>query len=104
MSEHTSSRGHDNRWFALLYCTRLKVHKGDVTILNLSLLFSALAALSAPWVAVAGLIVALALGYRFHIARNDPAFASSFDDVMQGAAQNVKSAVDSVVQDERGEE
>ena len=97
MSEHSASSR--SRWFSLLYATRVKVHKGNEPIINLSLLFSLLTVASAPWLAVAGLIVSLALGYRFHISRNDPAFGGSFDDVMQNAAQNVKNAVDSVVED-----
>lgn len=96
MSEHTtSSRG---RWFSLLYATRVQVSKGEVNVINLSLVFTLLAVMSAPWVAVAGLIAALALGYRFRISRNDPAFSGSFNDMMQNAARNVQNAVDSVVE------
>lgn len=101
MSEH--SHPSRSRWFSLLYATRVQVHKGDTPIVNLSLLFSLLAIMSAPWIAVIGLIASLALGYQFHISRNDPAFSGSFDDVVQNAAHNVKSAVDSVVKDETEE-
>ena len=101
MSEH--SHPSRNRWYNLLYATRVHVRKGDMPIINLSLLFSLLVVMSAPWLAVIGLIASLALGYQFHISRNDPAFGGSFDDVMQNAAHNVKSAVDSVVKDETEE-
>lgn len=101
--EHTTRneghRGGDGRWFSFLYRTRVKVSKGEIPILNLSLLFSILTVLSAPWLAVAGFIVALALGYRFGIERNAAGFASDFQEVVRDAAGNVKSAVDSVVKD-----
>ena len=82
-----------NNWFSFLYRTRVKVCKGDTTILNLSLIFSLLAVSTAPWLAVAGLIIALALGYRFSIEKNAPQFSGDFDEVMRGAAQNVKDAM-----------
>ena len=96
MSEHN----HSSRWFNLLYCTRVKVHKGQTPIINLSFIFTLLAAMSAPWVAVAGLIAALALGYRFSIQKNAPEFTANFDEVVRDAARNVKNAVDSVVTEE----
>ncbi len=86
--------------FSFLYRTRIKVDKGNTPILNLSLIFSILAVVSAPWLAVAGLIVALVLGYRFSIEKNAKGFADNFQDVVRGAAGNVKAAVDSVVKEE----
>lgn len=83
-----------NHWFSIFYRTRIKVCKADTTIVNLSLLFSLLAVLCAPWLVVAGFIIALALGYRFSIEKNAPQFSGDFDEVMRGAAQNVKDAVD----------
>ena len=83
-----------HRWFSVLYCTRIKVFKGQVPILNLSLLFMLLAVGSAPWVGVVGLIAALALGYRFCVERNSPDFCGDFDTVMQDAAQNVHHVMD----------
>ena len=71
------------RWFSFLYRTRVMVHQGDIPIVNLSLAFALLVAVSAPWVAVAGLAVALALGYR----------------MVHDAAEHVKAAVDKVVKD-----
>lgn len=95
----TSNNGSRQKWFSFLYRTRVKISKGETPILNLSILFTALAGLSAPWVAVAGFIVALALGYRFSVERNAPGFDTDFDEVVHNAARNVKSAVDSVVED-----
>ena len=83
-----------NRWFSLFYRTRIKVCKEQTTILNFSLLFSLLAVLSAPWLVVAGFIIALALGNRLAIEKNAAQFSGDFDEVMRDAAQNVRDAVD----------
>lgn len=88
------STNRKNHWFSVLYRTRVKVCKEQTTIINLSLIFSVLAISTAPWLAVAGLIIALALGYRFSIEKNAPQFSGDFDEVMRDAAQNVKNAVD----------
>ena len=96
MSEHN----HSSRWFNLLYCTRVKVHKGQTPIINLSFIFTLLAAMSAPWVAVAGIIAALALGYRFRIERNSPDFCGDLDAVVHDAARNVQQAVDQFTEKE----
>ena len=84
-----------NNVFSVLYRTRVKVQKDDTPILNLSLIFSVVAVCSAPWLAVIGLVVALVLGYRFSIERNAPEFSGNFQDVVNGAAANVKGAVNS---------
>ena len=81
------------RWFSFLYRTRVMVHQGDIPIVAL------LVAVSAPWVAVAGLAVALALGYRIHVERNAPGFSGDFQQVVHDAAEHVKAAVDKVVKD-----
>lgn len=103
MSEQNYNTQNEGRsgghWFSILYRTRVKVSKGDIPIINLSLLFSILALISAPWLVVVGFIVALALGYRFGIERGARGFASDFQEVVRDAAGNVKSAVDSVVKD-----
>ena len=75
------------RWFSFLYRTRVMVHQGDIPIVNLSLAFALLVAVSAPWVAVAGLAVALALGYRIHVERNSPGFSGDFQQVVHDAAE-----------------
>lgn len=66
------------RWFSFLYRTRVMVHQGDIPIVNLSLAFALLVAVSAPWVAVAGLAVALALGYRIMWSETRRAFPGTF--------------------------
>ena len=82
--------------FSFLYRTRVKVHKDSICLVNLSILFCLLAVGSAPWLVVAGGIIALALGYRFSMERNAPEFCGNWNEVVQDAAQNVKNAVDSL--------
>jgi len=72
-----------NSVFSFLYRTRVRVIKGSTTIMNLSLLFSLLSLLFAPWLVVIGCVVALVLGYRFSVAGNDPGFTESFHNVVQ---------------------
>jgi len=83
-------------FFSMLYRTRLMVTKGETTIVNLSLLFSVIALLCAPWLVIVGAIVALVLGYRFAIDRNAAAFDKDFEHVVKDAANNVKQVVEDV--------
>ena len=87
------------RWFSFLYRTRVMVHKEEIPIVNLSLAFALLAAISAPWLVIAGLAIALALGYRIHVERNAPGFSGDFQQVVRDAAGHVKVAVDQVVRE-----
>ena len=98
MSEQQSNR---NRWFSILYRTRIRVWKDQTPIVNLSLIFSILAVGTAPWLAAAGIVAAVAMGYRFGIEKNAAGFSGDLDEVVRDAAQNVKNAVDSVT--EKGE-
>ncbi len=94
MSENSNTGFDKSNLFSFLYRTRIQAKKGDVTIVNLSLIFSLLALLSAPWLVVIGIIVSLMMGYRFGVERNAAAFSGSFDTVVKTAASNVKSAVE----------
>ena len=80
-----------NHWFAYLYHNRIKVHKGETVIVNLSFFFALLVLMSAPWLAVAALILSLALGYRFGIEKNAPHFSETLDEVMRDAAKKVQT-------------
>ena len=82
--------------FATLYCTRILVNKGSAPIVNLSLLFCLIALLTAPWLVIGGAIAAVALGYKFSIARQAEGFCGNFDTVVREAKDNVRSAVDAV--------
>lgn len=88
----TAGRGGKNI-FTFLYRTRLKVNKGSVPVVNLSLLFCLIVLFFAPWILVVGGIMSLVLGYRFGIERNSKDFGESFDSVIKNAAGNAKSTV-----------
>lgn len=93
MSETTNTK---SNVFSFLYRNRVIVKKGETVIINLSLVFSIISVLVAPWLAVGGFIAALALGYRFSFLRNSPDFSGDLNAVVKGAANNVRSVVDSV--------
>ena len=94
--DNTGNR--DKGFFSVLYRTRFRASKNGETVVNLSLLFSIIALLSAPWLVILGLIAALMMGYRFSMDQHGPGFEQNFDDVVRNAAQNVKQAVDNVTE------
>jgi hypothetical protein len=94
--DHT--QGRDDRFFSKMYRTRFRVSKNGTTVINLSMLFSLISLLSAPWLVILGLLAALTMGYRFAVDKNGPGFEQSFDDVVKNAACNVKHAVDTVTE------
>ena len=83
----------NNGIFSTLYCTRIRLFKGETPIVNLSLLFCLIALLVAPWLVIGGAIVALALGYRFTTANSSEDFDGSFRDVIHNAKANVRNAM-----------
>lgn len=103
-TNNTGSTNNTNKtgFFNLAYRTRLVIRKGEATIVNLSVLFSVISLLCAPWLVVIGAIVALVLGYRFNIERNAPAFDKDFENLVKDAADNVKQAVENVTSNEAG--
>ena len=77
-----------------LYQFRLKVRKGSVTILNLSLLFSILALIISPHLVIIGAILMLILGYHVSFDKHDSDFASdNLERMVRNAGENVKDAV-----------
>lgn len=87
-----------------LYQARFKIRKGDVVIVNLSLLFSLLALLISPHLVIVGAIVTLLLGYRLSFDKHDPDFASAnLEKMVRNASQNVKDSVTSMVQEFTGD-
>ena len=86
--------------FNTLYRLRVKVTKGEITILNLSSLFSLLALLIAPWVVVIGLVLVFVLGYRIRLERDSAEFADdNVEDMFRHAGNNVRSTVNQIAQD-----
>ena len=81
-----------------LYRCRVKVHKGSIPVLNLSVIYAGACLLFAPHITVAGIIIAMVLGYRFSFSQMDEDFASdNLKQTVKNAAENAKAAVDSVV-------
>ena len=82
-----------------LYRSRIKVSKGDTTVVNLSVLFGGACLLLAPHMTIAGIIISMLLGYKFSFSSMDAVFSSdSLEKMVRNAAQNAKSSVSSVVQ------
>ena len=87
-----------NSIFNKLYATRIVIKRNSATIVNLSLLFSLIALLTAPWLVIGGSIAALALGYDFSIVRNAAGFKSDFRTVVQEAKDNIHNMVDAATE------
>ena len=87
-----------------LYRSRLKIRKGETSIINVSILFAILCLVFAPHMTIAGVIVSMILGYQFSFSKMDPDFESeNIEKMVKSAAQNAKSSVSSVVQTISGE-
>lgn len=63
-----------NGIFSTLYRNRIKVDRSGTPIVNLSLLFCLIAALTAPWLVLGSAIAALALGYKFSYEQDAAGF------------------------------
>ncbi|MBN1778224.1 MAG: DUF4342 domain-containing protein [Clostridiales bacterium] len=77
-------------FFRAMYATRIKIRRGDMPILNLSVLFSIIALITAPWLVISGLLVALIMGYRVSIDNSGKGFESSFEEVVENSKKNVQ--------------
>ena len=92
-STHHNKKGFMN-FMTRLYQFRLKVKKGSITILNMSMLFSILAILISPHLVIIGAILMLILGYHVSFDKRDPDFASdNLERMVRNAGENVKDAV-----------
>ena len=81
-----------------LYQCRVKVHKGDIPVVNLSVIYAGAALLFAPHITITGIIIAMILGYRFSFSQNDADFAAdNLKTTVKNAAENAKATVNSVV-------
>ncbi len=88
-----------------LYRSRVKIRKGETTILNVSVLIAILSLFLALPMTIVGIIASIILGYQFSFTGMDPDFASdSLEKMVRNAAQNAKSSVSSVVQTIAAEE
>ncbi len=68
-----------------LYRCRMKIHKGDVPVINVSAVYAAAALVFAPHITVAGVIISMILGYRFSFSQMDADFA------LKAQAENISS-------------
>ena len=92
-SDNTNKKGFMNL-MTRLYQFRLKVKKGPVTILNLSLLFSLLALIISPHLVIIGAIMMLVLGYHVSFDKRDADFASeNLERMVRNAGENVRETV-----------
>ena len=97
--KHTETKEKALNLLQKLYRCRAKVHKGDVTVVNLSVLYAGACLLFAPHITVAGIIIAMILGYRFSFSQMDEDFASdNLKQTVKNAAENARATVNSVVQ------
>lgn len=80
----------NGNFFKVMYTTRIKMTRGEMPILNLSVLFSIIALLTAPWLVIAGVVVALIMGYRVSVDSSGAGFETSFQEVVQTGKENVK--------------
>jgi len=77
-----------------LYQFRFKIKKGDITILNISMLFGLLAAMISPHLLIIAAILVLILGYHVSFDKRDKDFASAnLEKMVRNATENVKSTV-----------
>lgn len=89
------------------YRARVKVHRKDTVILNISSLFAGLSVLISPYLVIVGAILAMVLGYRISL-ENDHAFdGENLERTVRNAAENVKASVNDFArgfQDGKGQE
>ena len=80
-----------------LYRCRVKIRKGDVPVVNLSVLYAGAALIFAPHITVAGIIIAMVLGYQFSFSQMDEDFANdNLKKMVKNAAENARATVSSV--------
>lgn len=76
------------------YRARLKVHRQDTAILNISSLFAVVALLISPHLVILGVILAIILGYKFTLDKHDHAFdGENLERTVRHAAENAKNSV-----------
>lgn len=86
--------------FDALFRFRLVMRKGDITVLNLSVLFLLFALFTAPWLVVIGTLVALVLGYRIATDRESSAFSQdTLESMLHRAGDNVRNTVNTFARD-----
>lgn len=91
----SKSKGGFMHFINKLYRARVKVARQSIPILNISLLFTLVAALISPHLLILSAILILLLGYRVSFDKDDADFAGeNMDRMVKNAASNVRSTVD----------
>ena len=76
------------------YRARVKIHREETPILNISAIFAALSLVISPYLVVIAVIVCLVLGYKFTFVKHDHAFdGENLEQTVRNAAANVKTSV-----------
>ncbi|MDD3921510.1 MAG: hypothetical protein PHO41_10100 [Eubacteriales bacterium] len=89
--KHRHSR-RKHPFFDTLYRLRVKVFKGETTIINLSILFVIFSLLMASWLVVISAIVALLMGYRFTVERETGEIAKdTLEDMLKNSGSNIRN-------------
>ena len=70
-----ANRGGFGEFIRKMYRTRIKIHKGDTAVVNLSVLYALPCLVFAPHITVFGVVAAMILGYRFSMSQMDADFA-----------------------------
>ena len=81
-------------WLHTCYRARIKIHREETPILNISAIFAALALVISPYLVIIGVITCLILGYKFTFVKHDHAFdGENLGQTVRNAAENMKASV-----------
>lgn len=76
------------------YRARVKVHRQDTAILNISALFAVVSLLISPHLVILGVILSIILGYKITLDKHDHAFdGENLERTVRHAAENAKNSV-----------
>lgn len=76
------------------YRARVKVHRQDTAILNVSALFAVVSLLISPHLVILGAILSIILGYKITLDKHDHAFdGENLERTVRHAAENAKNSV-----------
>ena len=75
------------------YRARVKVHRKDTVILNISSIFAGLSVLISPYLVIVGAILAMVLGYRISLETDHAFDGENLERTVRNAAENVKASV-----------
>lgn len=99
--EQVNRKKPSNNLFTKLYRFRIIVHKKNMTIANLSLLYLIPVTFCAFWVVIPSILLVLLLGYQISVDKNSPDFSKdSFEDLVKTGAQTVKNTVHKFTSDD----